>query len=194
MVTDPAGPRRGYAAVNDKRKHKRGHTAHMVLAYTPLTMDDCIDRMRGGHFPIRSLSVHVQAEDQQVSVELLNKNTFRKMYPSRNSQWQWPEPVWFEATFTSSDNGLTRIQGQIKQAITLSYRIFAAQFFLLGVLGIALVAAFSSQQHPTDTLMALALFWGIIMISVLIAFTINKRRAGRLTRALQSWLSNRLDI
>ncbi len=165
-----------------KPKHKRDYTIHTVLAYTPLTMDECIDRLRGGHFPIKSVDVHIQARDQQVTVELL--------------MWQWPGPVRFEAAFTPSENGLTRVHGQIKQALTLSYRVFAAQFFVLGALGVTLLLAFSGERLPADNddLNAFALLWGIIMISVLIAFTINKRRAGRLTRALQSWLTNRLDI
>jgi hypothetical protein len=34
-----------------KPKSKRGYNAHTILAHTPLTVSECIDRLRSGIFP-----------------------------------------------------------------------------------------------------------------------------------------------
>ncbi len=190
MVIGPAGPRRGGVAMSDNRKpkpkRKRSHTVYTVLADTPLTMHECVDRLRSGRFPIRSVSAHIHPEDQHLTIELIAGRW-------TSSIWRL-ESVSFEGSFAPTDKGLTRIHGQIKQSLSLSYQFFAAQSILLALIGMLLLLSFSIRHHTTATLSALGLLWFVIMAGSIMVFMVNKRRADHLAHELESWLSSRLDI
>jgi hypothetical protein len=189
-----AGVGRGIFAVKQvnyrserKPKRKRGQTVQAIDFLTPLSVDECIQHLESGRFPLDRWSIKSLVVGDQFVVYLVN-NYIMNHRSSRAIQNSCP--LWIEGDLTEDANGLTRVKAAIQREQV--YPAWAVRAFEV-VITVSL-AWMVRLFLIGDALGTGALFTAILIGTPYVLLKAEELRARRLARTLLPWLEDRLDV
>jgi hypothetical protein len=177
----------------DKRKpkRKRGQTMQTIDFLTPLSVEECMEHLESGHFPLKRWLIILNVdEDFQFSIGLVeNINRVGFSYP----QLQNPAPVWVEGSLTEQTNGLTHLTGRLQSESI--YSTISSRWIRLAEISLIVFIVFVvSRQFILGYDHAPLTFFALIMAMAYLFFKAEEIRARRLARTLLAWLEDRLDV
>lgn len=191
------------AATKIEAKRKRGYAASHVDLTSPLSVEECVEHLRAGHFKSHSYSLVLSLDDDyRFWLELAEKNLRRHPWMfgpswaspitySRQQPGAWIGPVWFEGRLEPTEYGATHVQGTVMHSLTTSPRGLAVQIGL----GAALFATlFLLTPVFGDSAWAWVLFVGVLLGIWLNGLWSGWSERRREAEALTGWLRERLDV
>jgi hypothetical protein len=167
-----------------KQKHKRGADRYSLDIYTPLTRDECIDRLREGKkdYPLIRFSVR----DQGTEIII----------------WLYPKgltPFHFEGRFEPYVAG-TRVYGKICRTFRFHNSDTVWPIYVMGVLvlGIFIGGAFLNDFNVGLRLVGCTLVGGITIVPIwILNWMIDHFRRGynpQLEERLLHWIEEQLTV